>query len=332
MTTVHQVFTVRSFRTSKDRDFVKALQIYDAHTHPQVKTDAREIAYWVDRGTHPDGKFYVCGLFISGVLIGFTQFIYLSKERLINFDYFIIEPEKRSAGAFYTFAEEMRSFFAEEALQWDFITAEVAEIDRVNGISRHAQRLTRLFRQLGFCEALVDYRQPLLGLDQADTSIRSVLLILPRVEMESISRQRFLEIINAIYRKHYVQWYSIYPETDAAYRSRITTLSKEIESSVADQDEIKLRGPEREFADPISLKGPPFRGALLYIAKICVSAFAAAAFHVLLRHYPEFGMAWLIGIPASIFVLLVITVSLTDKKQLEAFKMLVSLVSKFFDR
>lgn len=221
MTTVHQVFTIRSFKSAKDRDFIKALRIYDANTHPQSKTDSREIAHWLQKGTQrSDGKFYVCGLYVSGTLVGYVEFIYLKDERLVHFDYFIIDPERRSAGAFHIFTEQMREFFLEESLEWDFITAEISHLDSVDGASRHAQRLIRLFRQVGFYEALVNYKQPLLGLEHPDTAIQATLLVLPRVEMDAISRSRFLELISAIYRKHYAEWYSIYTDTADEYKRK----------------------------------------------------------------------------------------------------------------
>ena len=264
--------------------------------------------------------------------MGFAEFIYLQKERAIHFDYFIIEPSRRTAGTFYTFAEQMREFFDEEKLEWDFITAEIAHLDAINGISRHAQGLTRLFRQIGFHEVLADYEQPLLGVENADTALKATLLLLPRVEMETISRSRFLELISGIYRKHYAEWYSIYSKTSVNYRVKIEEQFARLESSLADKKEIRLRSPDREFADSNVANNPPLRGALFYILKILASAIATAVFNILLRHKTDSSTGWVFGITACIFVLLVVTVSLTDKKRFEAFKLLISLVSKFFDR
>jgi hypothetical protein len=333
MTTVHQVFTIRSFRSAKDQSFLKALHIYDANTHPQVKTDSREIAHWLAHGSsRSDCKFFVCGLFISGELVGFTEFIHLRSERLIHFDYFIIESSRRTAGAFYTFAEQMRAFFDEENLEWDYITAEIAELDSVNGVSKNAQRLIRLFRQVGFFEVLADYEQPLLGIEHTDTAMKATLLLLPRVEMETISRSRFLELVSGIYQKHYAEWYSIYTETSAKYRAQIDEQFSRLQKSLANKLEIQLRGQEKEFVDVPALKGPPFREAVFYIIKVVASALAAAAFNFLLRHNTGSSATWIFGVTACVFVLLVVTVSLTDKKRFEAFKLLISLVSKFFDR
>ena len=69
-------------------------------------------------------------------LVGYIEFIFLPKERPIHVDYFVIESARRTAGAFYTFADQLRSFFDEENLEWDFLTAEVLDLDVVNGVSK----------------------------------------------------------------------------------------------------------------------------------------------------------------------------------------------------
>lgn len=333
MTTVQQVYSVRSFRSSKDRDFGKALRIYDEHTHPQLKTDAREIAHWLDQSSaRHGGKFFVCGLYVGADLVGFVEFIYLTRERLIHFDYFIIDRDRRTAGAFHTFADQMRAFFEEEELHWDFVTAEVAEVNKVNGISKEAQMLVRVFRQVGFSEVLTDYRQPQLGLEHKDTTMPARLLVLPRVEMEALSKDRYLDLVAAIYHKHYGEWYSIYPETAASYRDTLDCLLESARANLRDKREVALRGPERDFADSKTATQPPLRDALQYVSKIAVSAIAAAGFHYLLRNHTDISFWWIAAVSLCAFALLAVVISLTDKKRLEAFKILVSLVSKLFDR
>ena len=333
MTTVQQVYILRSFRTTKDRDFIKALQIYDSQTHPQVKTDSREIVYWLDNNNkRTDERFYVCGLYLGIALVGYAQFIYLTAHRLIHFDYFIIEPGQRTAGAFYTFADQMRIFFDRERFEWDFVTAEVAELDAIKGVSHYAEKLVRLFRQVGFSEVLVDYDQPLLGIDHPDTALPARFLVLPRVSMPTISTARYLELIAAVYRKHYGVWYSIYPESAAQYEVMLEKLLVKAATRVKDKKELRLRGPERDFIDQNAEEASPFRGAPFYFLKIVLSVIATAVFHHLLREKTHYSIGWIAGISISTLLLLIIVISLTDKKRLEAFKLLVSLISKLFER
>jgi hypothetical protein len=333
MTTVHQIYVVRSFRSSKDRDFQKSLQIYDAYTHPQVKTDSREITYWLDNNqSRKEGTFYVCGLYIGAELVGYVQFIHFAITRLIHFDYFIIDPARRTAGAFYTFAEQMRMFFETEKLEWDFVSAEVAQLDIVKGVSQYAQRLVRVFRQVGFSEVIVDYDQPLLGIEHPDTAIKARLLVLPRVEMATLSKVRYLELVSAIYRKHYGTWYSIFPETSAEYELMLDSLLATAAKQLKDKKELELRGPERDFSDQKGESAQPLRGAFFYLVKIVLSVIATAIFHHVLRQKTEYSFTWVAIISASTLVLLVVVISLTDKKRLEAFKLLISLVGNFFDR
>jgi hypothetical protein len=192
--------------------------------------------------------------------------------------------------------------------------------------------LVRLFRQVGFCEALVEYKQPLLGLEYSDTTIGATLVLLPRVEMKSISRSRFVELVSAIYKKHYGEWYSIYPETRTQYQKHLEELLNELKRRLGDKTEVQLRGPERDFADAVAKSGPPLQEAIFYIGKVAASAVATAIFHILLLHKMESSPVWILGISISIFILLVVTISLTDRKRFEAFKLLISLVSRFFDR
>lgn len=333
MTTVQQLYVLRSFRTTKDRDFEKALRIYDSHTHPRVKTDSREIVYWLDNNNHrTEGRFYICGLYLGIELVGYAQFIYLAANRLIHFDYFIIEPNQRTAGAFYTFADQMRTFFDRERFEWDFVTAEVAELDTVKGVSHYAEKLVRLFRQVGFSEVLVDYDQPFLGIDHPDTGLPARFLALPRVPMSSISTVRYLELIAAVYRKHYGIWYSIYPDTTTRYNVMLDELLAKARARLKDQRELRLRGPEKDFIDQNAEEGPPLRGALLYLGKIILSVIATAIFHHLLREKTNYSLAWIAGVSLSTLILLIIVISLTDKKRLEAFKLLVGLISKLFER
>lgn len=333
MTTVHQVFTIRSFRSSKDKDFAKALRIYDAYTHPLEKTDSREIAEWLDNvHQRKEGKFYVCGLYMGVELVGYIEFIFLPKERLIHFDYFVIDEARRTAGAFYTFADQLRAFFDEENLGWDFLTAEVLDLDVVNGVSKSAQRHIRIFRLAGFSEAAAVYEQPLLGIEHPDTVVLARLMILPRVEMESISRMRYLEIVSAIYRKHYGEWYGIYAETADEYQKSLDKLLAAAQERLRDKKEIQLKKPDQDFTESTPVVESPLRGSLVYLLKIIFSAIAAAVFHWLLKRSTDYSVPWVIGLSLSSFVLLAVAISLTDKKRLEAFKLLVSLVSKLFDR
>lgn len=333
MATIQQVFILKSFRSSKDRDFAKALQIYDGHTHPQVKTDSREIVYWLENNSsRPEGEFYVCGLFVAAELVGYAQFIYLSASRLIHFDYFIIDPARRTAGAFHTFADQMRIFFEREKFEWDFVTAEVAELDATNGSSLYAEKLVRLFRQVGFAEVLVTYEQPLLGIEHPDTALSARFLLLPRVAMTTISSARYLELVASIYQKHYGVWYSIYPETSAEYNCMLSDLLTKARARLKDVKDLKLRGPEKEFIDQDAAESPPLRGALFYLAKIGLSIVATAGFHYLLCHKTNYSVVWIAGISLTTLLLLIVVISLTDKKRLEAFKMLMSLIGKLFER
>jgi hypothetical protein len=157
-------------------------------------------------------------------------------------------------------------------------------------------------------------------------------MVLPRVEMETISKTRYLEIVSAIYRKHYGEWYGIYSETADEYQKSLDTLLAAAQERLRDKKEIQLRKPDHDFAESTPDVERPLRGGLVYLLKIILSGIAAAVFHWLLKRSTDYSVPWVIGLSVSSFVLLAVVISLTDKKRLEAFKLLISLVSKLFDR
>lgn len=332
MTTVQQIYSIRSFRTTRDTDFPKALRIYAAETHPQIKTDSREIAEWLD-GKHrrDDEKFYVCGMYISAELVGFTEFIYFPKERLIQIDYFVIAQDRRTMGSFYALAEQLKGFFAAEKMDWDFITGEVAELDPIQGVSKYAQRLVRLFRHAGFSELQAEYFQPQLGAEHRDTGLRARLMILTRVPMQSISRDRYLEILRAIYFKHYGVWYSIYADTISRYQAMLEKLVTEAGDRLKNHEQIKLSNPERDFAEGEAQPMPSLRDAVFFAVKLVLGIVATVFVNVMLKHRTEWSFWAIGGATLGVFALLLVLISLTDKKRLEAFKLLTSLSGKFFD-
>jgi hypothetical protein len=332
MTTVLQVYSIRSFKSSKDRNFSKAIKIYHDNIDLRIKTESREISYWLDRGSREtNDKFYVCGLYIGKTLVGYVEFIYINAEELIHIDYFIIDPKYRTAGAFYIFTDQLKAFFDEERLEWSLITAEVAELDSKNEKLHHSKSLIRVFRRIGFLEVSTEYLQPSLGLGHTDTIISSHLLLFPRVEMDAISKERYLEIISAIYKKHYIVWYSMYPDTIAAYEKHVDELLNAAKRRLRNKKEIALLGAERDFTIAPPLPALNMRDAILYIIKVVVGMLATVCIHYLLSKKTEISTYGIIGIVLAVFALILVLISLTDKKRFEAFKLLVSLCGKFFD-
>ena len=74
-------------------------------------------------------------------------------------------------------------------------------------------------------------------------------MVLPRVEMKSLSKARYLEIVAAIYRKHYGEWAGIYPETAREYHNSLDALLAKAEHRLRTKKEIQLREPEQDFAE-----------------------------------------------------------------------------------
>jgi hypothetical protein len=331
MSRISAVLTVRSFERADDPQFLAALAIYNANTDPRVKTDAREISQWLENPKGMPGvEFFCCGLFDSSSVIGFTEFAYFPEEKFVHFDYFIIEEKRRTAGTFFLFVELMGAFLDKLKLDYDFVLADVAEL----GPSRKqsTETLVRLFRQVGFCEAKFDYKLPALGFGKADTEVSARLLIYPRVHTESISSERFYRFISAIWEKYHIGWYSLDTKSIGKYRVAVKKQLAGLKRKLLGGKPIALKGGVREFAEPLSNDHqPPLQGAATFAAKICASALVTVLIPYILHHSTNVPLLLFVPLGVFLFVLLVWIFARINKDQLEAFKIIVSLLLKFFD-
>ena len=95
-------FAVKRFMSSKDKDFLKALMIYNDTIPVDTKTSTSEIIYFADHATdHPKREMYFFGLYADGDVVGFVEAGYLSMTKTIIIDYIVLKDSFRLNSIFY---------------------------------------------------------------------------------------------------------------------------------------------------------------------------------------------------------------------------------------
>lgn len=208
-------YKVRAFLNSNDADFAKALKIYSQYISATDLTDTNQVTSCLDNyNKHYKGSdFIVCGLYQNKLLTGYCQFIYISEEKLIIIDYIVIDEAYRGINVFYTFVEKMRELISMRGYEVKYV---VGEINTHNSIADEipvkAKMLIRLLKSNNFGEVKSLYIQPMLGVDNFESEQRSILMLYPANQYETIKRETFLKIVEAIYFKHYERWYKLFLE------------------------------------------------------------------------------------------------------------------------
>ncbi len=239
--------SVKNFTSKKDKDFVRALSIYSKYIIPNIKTNTNEISDWLDdynkKFEKENGdKFYVIGFYVEDNLAGYAQFVYIKENRLIIFDYLVIDPIYREYNAFFIFVRLLKEHIDKEKLIFDYAIAEVGCIGKDNKFSEESQLLVKLFRMErgGVIEA--PYYQPKLGIENESTQIPAILMLFSFERIPEIGKETYLSIIDTIYFKHYCRWYGRYTDTIEKYIDDTKKLRQKIEKEISSYDRIKING------------------------------------------------------------------------------------------
>jgi N-acetylglutamate synthase-like GNAT family acetyltransferase len=148
---MQSTYDLRRIKNSTDRHITKALSIYSQNIDPLIRTDTREILYWLDNYNQRFiDRFYLVGLSLNDTIVGYAQFAYFKEERMIFIDYLAIDKQYRKNNTFYEFLEKLKEFFAEESLYHTYIIAEVGYYKENNVPTEITRNLIRLLKMSGF--------------------------------------------------------------------------------------------------------------------------------------------------------------------------------------
>jgi hypothetical protein len=243
-------YMLRQFKSSRDSDFVNALHMYARSVHPGLKTNTNEITFWIDNYSRrfPD-KFYVVGFYSGQRLVGYAEFLYIIEQKLMVFDYLVIDKLFRKNNVFFEFVDHLKHFIETEGLDLNYVVAEVGYLTRTKEPSDYTQLLVRLLKFEGGGVVKAPYYQPKLGLYNHESEMAAALVVFAYDRIEEISRETYLSIVESVYFKYYSRWYSIYEDTAADYVAHLHALFSRIEMETKNMKQIKLNGFKSTFQE-----------------------------------------------------------------------------------
>jgi hypothetical protein len=248
-----RTYNLKYFKNSNDPEFIKALALYSQNIEPSLRTDSREIMYWTDRYNKKfEDSFYILGFYLNGILIGFSELAYFSKEKILIVDYLVIDKPFRKNNTFYEFAHEIEEFLINKNIIIDFVVAEVGYFNEKLEPPEKSKYMIRLLKMAGFSVAKCDYYTPRLGIENFESEMKSVLMINSLNGTKKIKKETFLKIINAIYFKYNQRWYEAFLSEDQKieYQRGLTKLLNKIEKAIVNKDFIELNGYGNLFSQP----------------------------------------------------------------------------------
>lgn len=242
---MQSLYELKRIRNSRDKSIGRALKIYSENINPLIRTDSREILHWLDRYNEKfDDRFYIVALYLNGNMIGYSQFVYFIREKLVFIDYLAIEENCRKNNTFYEFIEKIKDFFAEEGVEYNYIITEVGYYKEKTEPTEVAKNLIRLLKMIGFGVIKMAYFQPMLGKRNYETEIAGILMVYTPGNLKVLRLETFYLLINTIYYKNYRRWYEEFQneEERKEYEIHLNNLRGKIELTAKNSKLIEING------------------------------------------------------------------------------------------
>lgn len=230
-------YSIKRFENSKDKDFLKALKIYNDSVPVDTKTSTNELIYFADNWNCQKSRLmYFLGLYIDNQIIGYVEAGYLLKTKVIIIDYIVIKEEYHLNSAFYPLFGLVQKFFSDELIDYDFIVTEVStkSIDDIDSESFFSKKMLQLE---DFRIADQVYIQPKLGIENEESNFEFQLLIRSKHALSVIKTETYISIVKDIYYEHYLAWYSAMdPDRAAEYKRHIDEQFEKIISKLSGEE------------------------------------------------------------------------------------------------
>lgn len=238
-------YEIKRYRSSGSPDLTRALKLYADNIEASYRTDTNEIIHWLDKFEKRFGDgFYVLGLYLNDILIGYTQFAYFKEELFVEVDYIVIDKPYRKNNSFFEFIDQIGDFLTTNNIIYDYIICEVGcYFDDIEP-TESSKTLIRLLKMSHFGVIKCAYYVPRLGKWNYESQMRAILMIYSREDIKQLKKETYFMVINALFYKYYQRWYAdFFSEAEnKEYKTGLDELYEAIKKDVNSRKSIEING------------------------------------------------------------------------------------------
>lgn len=240
---LNSVFKIKRFQSSDDRDFVKALKIYNDTIPVETKTDTNEITFFLNLKDKRNREMFFFGLYYNEEVIGYIESAYLSQTKTIILDYITLKSEFNINGIFYPLFSLFQQYFSDNLIDYDYIVTEVSIRSIEENVDKESYYARKLLQAEDFRIIDIPYPQPQLGLNNYESNFDLRLMIKALNRIISIKSETYKAIVNDIYYNHYLDWYKTFlsDEECLKYKKHIDEQIMKVVNNLNGKDTILLK-------------------------------------------------------------------------------------------
>lgn len=239
---LQSMYKIKLFSSSSDKDFIKALKIYNDTIPAETKTSTNEITTYVDKKSDDNRDMYFFGLYFNDEVIGYIESGYLKITKTLIIDYFVLKEQFNYNSVFYPLFSLFQKFFSDNLIDIEYFVAEVSVKTLDQNVDKESYYLRKLLQAEDFRLIDYPYPQPRLGDNNYESNFNLRLMIKSTSSIYEIRNQTFISIVEDIYINHYLSWYSSFliPAKIEDYQKHIDNLITSIKTNLNSDEKIRL--------------------------------------------------------------------------------------------
>lgn len=240
-------YRIKIVSSAKDRDLIKALDIYIHSVDEQSDTSTSEIRTYIQEKFQEERQMFFYILYANNQVVGYAEYGYLPKTSVLFIDYICTNP--RNHTFFYNFYHMIFEDVSERLQRKNqYIKYIVTELSlKKDNDDVYIDKDSNYFRQLLTMEEFkilkAPYYQPALNSSNLNQPLDFNIAIKPLINgvftNTNLDKNFYIDLVNDIYYNHYALWYKHFKDrsiVDSHIKGLFERVVKEFPSTILIDD------------------------------------------------------------------------------------------------
>lgn len=226
-------YSIELVSKGDDVEFLKALKIYNSVTPIDIKTDTKDIIYWIEHKSK-GFKINIFKVYCNGHLIGLTMTTYLFTPKVMILEYISVKDEYRKNVVYLSCLNLLGQYFIEEkTYSINYWLTDINNKNNGKESDSESQMLTTILDLEGYKKVEACFTTPDLGLTDIP-GFEAYFMIKSVDKIQTIPRSTYQGIIKAIYYDYYLPWYSplLLKDDLTSYQNNLNNTFQKLEKRI----------------------------------------------------------------------------------------------------
>ncbi len=201
-------FSIKRIKKTTDTDYINAIKIYNDKIPYEIRTPSNEITMWLNNESKNNPFELFCFvLYFNNEVVGFAMETYIKRSKIMLGEYLSLKNEFEFETIIFAYIDLIRNYYKARNIDISFFVDEISYKDSGKNIDKESKLFKKMLCVQGYGEVEALHTTLPLGLNNFESSFTAKIYIKANDDINEISKDTYLQIIESIYYDYYVSWY-----------------------------------------------------------------------------------------------------------------------------